>query len=175
MDRLLVRPTSGYHWPVPFLSNAYYNGAVPEFISANWVGVVGILLLYLALRSLGNLVELVRFIGKIPGKGKIVREGGKMGVPIGGSGQFKMVGVPSGTQFPSGTNFSWSTDAGDVALTPSGDSVVASVPAGSTTTSFVLNCTTDFTPPGGSSPISAQLTVPVTIPTPTSGEIVQTA
>jgi hypothetical protein len=147
----------------------------PEFISANWAAAVGVLLLYLLLRSLGNLVEVVRFIGRIPVEGKIIHEGGKMGVPIGGSGQFKMVGVPTGTQFPSGTNFSWQVDAGDVTLTPSGDSVTASVPAGSTTTSFVLTCTTDFTPPGGSSPISASATVPVTVPTPTSGEIVQVA
>jgi hypothetical protein len=103
------------------------------------------------------------------------------GVTAGGNpGTFKMTPLPTGSAFPTGTTFVWTSSDSATALTPSvdGTSVAVAVAAADTAPSFDLTCTSSFTPPGAAAPLAKKVTVPIlqpAVPTPTDMSIDQTA
>lgn len=104
--------------------------------------------------------------------------GGQVSTPAGGQSVFQEIPTPQGSQFPSGTTFTWTVDdTADITLTPSSDGtqVTAACVASPTGTSYNLTCTSSYTPPGAPTPISATINVPiiVTPPTPTGMTINQ--
>jgi uncharacterized protein YejL (UPF0352 family) len=111
-----------------------------------------------------------------------ILQGGNMvtGIQIGGSGTFQESFVPTNAALPAGQALSvvWTADDPLVTLAPSADgtSVVASVPATDTATSF--NLTATGTSAALPSPITGTVNVPILptpAPLPTSLSITQTA
>ena len=91
-------------------------------------------------------------------------EKNKMSTPAGGTSVFQEVPTPQGAIFPSGTKFTWSVDdTADITLTPSADGtqVQAACVASPTGTSYNLTCTSDYTPPGAPTPVSATVNVAI--------------
>jgi hypothetical protein len=112
-----------------------------------------------------------------------ISQGGFMitGVPVGGSGTFVESFVPSNSALPAGAVLSvtWTVDDPLVTLAPSADgtSVVASVAASDTATSFNLTATgTSAALPGPitSGPVNVPI-LPAPPPLPTSLAVNQTA
>jgi hypothetical protein len=102
------------------------------------------------------------------------------GITAGQTGTFQEVPNPSGSVFPLGTTFVWtSDDPGDTALTPSADGthVAVAVAAAPALKEFMLTCTSSFTPTGAKGPLANSVKVPilgvVIPPTPTSLDINQ--
>jgi hypothetical protein len=101
-----------------------------------------------------------------------------LGITLGNTGTFQeVVTAPAGAAFPAGTTFTWTaTGSTLLALTPSSDGtqVAVATTAGDPATSFQLTCTSSFTPPNATAPLSATVTVPLTpaapppVPTPTA-------
>ena len=95
----------------------------------------------------------------------IISTGGSMSTVAGSTSNFQEVPTPAGSQFPSGTTFSWTVDdTADITLAPSTDgtecqATCVATPAG---TSYNLTCTSSYTPPGATTPISATVNVPIT-------------
>jgi hypothetical protein len=88
----------------------------------------------------------------------------RMSTPAGGTSVFQEVPTPAGSIFPSGTTFAWTVDdTADITLTPSSDGtqVSAVCVASPTRTSYNLTCTSNYTPPGAPTPISATVNVPI--------------
>jgi hypothetical protein len=88
-----------------------------------------------------------------------------MSTAAGGTSVFQETPTPTGTTFPAGTTFTWTVDdTADISLTPSTDTtmVTAVCVATPTGTSYNLTCTSSFTPPGASAPVSGTLNVPIT-------------
>ena len=103
------------------------------------------------------------------------------GVPVGGSGTFVESFVPSNAALPAGASIviTWTVDDPNVTLAPSADgtSVVASVAASDTATSFNLTATgTSAALPGPitSGPVNVPI-LPTPPPLPTSLAVNQTA
>lgn len=86
------------------------------------------------------------------------------GIVLGATGTFQMTPLPTGSVFPSGTTFTWTSDDTLTSLTPSADGtgVAVATTTGDTATSFNLTCTSSFTPPGASAPVSKSVNVPLT-------------
>jgi len=136
--------------------------------------------------DLGRLVklfaDLLRFLFKTPSHMAItqivITESGDtmssptpviLGITLGNVGTFQeVVTAPAGAAFPAGTTFTWSSSDPLTTLTPSSDTtqVAVATSATDTATSFVLTCTSSFTPPGASAPLSATATVPLNAATP---------
>lgn len=104
-----------------------------------------------------------------------------LGITLGNTGVFQeVVTAPTGAAFPPNTTFKWTSDDALTTLTPSTDTtqVAIATTTGDTATSFNLTCTSSFTPPGASAPLSATANVPlnpavVTPPTPSAMAINQ--
>lgn len=93
----------------------------------------------------------------------------KMGTPAGGTSIFQEVPTPAGSQFPTGTTFSWTVDdTADITLAPSpdGTQVKATCIDAPTGTSYNLTCTSSYTPPGAPTPISGTINVPIVVTPP---------
>ena len=130
------------------------------------------------LRRLVKLfAELLCFISKTPLQMAITQSGENMssptpvilGITLGNVGTFQeVVTAPAGATFPAGTTFTWSSSDSLTTLTPSTDTtqVAVATSTSDTATSFVLTCTSSFTPPGASAPLSATATVPLNPATP---------
>lgn len=114
-----------------------------------------------------------------PHGGIITILGDHMSTVAGTTSNFQFAYTPSGSVPPAGTTQTWTVDITDVTLTPSADGLTcqAAVPATETATSYNLTCTSSYTPPGATTPISATLNVPITpaVVLPTGGAITQTS
>src|ERR1700685_1217395 len=80
-----------------------------------------------------------------------------MAITIGGSNVFQEVPTPAGSVYPAGTTFAWTVDdTADVSLVPSSDGTQVTTTCVSTPTgtSCNLTCTSSYTPPGATTPIS---------------------
>jgi hypothetical protein len=103
---------------------------------------------------------------------KIVGVGeNNMSTPAGGTSVFQEVPTPAGSVFPTGTTFAWTVDdTADITLTPSSDTTqcTAVCVASPTGTAYNLTCTSSYTPPGATTPISATINVPIVAPPPTT-------
>lgn len=95
----------------------------------------------------------------------------EMSTAAGGTSVFQEVATPPGSVFPTGTTFAWSVDdTADISLTPSTDGTQVSAacvvsPAGS---SYNLTSTSNYTPPGAPTPVSATVNVAITPAPPTT-------
>lgn len=100
------------------------------------------------------------------------REGEEiMSTPAGGTSVFQEVPTPPSSIFPTGTTFQWTVDdTADISLSQSSDGtqVTATCVASPTGTSYNLTCTSSYTPPGATTPISATLNVAITPAPPTT-------
>ena len=91
------------------------------------------------------------------------------GVNVGGSGTFQANPVPDTSVFPAGTVNTWTASDPSITLAPADPTdpseadVVASVPAGSTLTSFDLSVSTQM-PADSTGTVPAALTATVTVP-----------
>lgn len=88
----------------------------------------------------------------------------------GGTSTFQEVPTPLGSAFPTGTTFSWTVDdTADISLAPSADGtqVTATCVASPTGAAYNLTCTSNFTPAGAPTPVSATINVPIIVGTPT--------
>lgn len=112
-----------------------------------------------------------------------ILQGGTMitGVPVGGSGTFQESFVPTNAALPAGASITitWTVDDSNVTLAPSADgtSVVASVAATDTATSFNLTATGNSAALPGpitSGPVNVPI-LPTPPPLPTALAVNQTA
>lgn len=95
---------------------------------------------------------------------------GPMSTPAGGSSVFQELPTPQGAAFPAGTTFQWTVDdTADISLSPSSDGtqVTAACVGTPAATNYNLTCTSNFTPPGAPTPISATINVAIVTQTPT--------
>ena len=102
------------------------------------------------------------------------RIGAIMSTPAGGTSVFQEVPTPTGSQFPTGTTFTWSVDdTADITLapyTPAGGTspdptyIQATCVANPTGTSYNLTCQSSYIPPGATTGISQTINVPIIIP-----------
>ena len=85
------------------------------------------------------------------------------GIVLGATGTFQEVPAPAGSAFPAGTTFTWTSSDSLTTLTPSADTtqVAVATSASDPATSFTLTCTSNFTPPGASAPVSGSTSVPL--------------
>jgi hypothetical protein len=131
------------------------------------------------------LKEIIELLYRLlqPQALKITQKGKHMitGVPVGGSGTFQESFVPSNAALPAGAVLSvtWTVDDPNVTLAPSSDgsSVVASVAASDTATSFNLTATgTSAALPGPitSGPVNVPI-LPAPPPLPTALAVNQTS
>ena len=112
-----------------------------------------------------------------PTGGVIKILGDHMSTVAGTSSNFQFAYTPAGSIPPAGTTQTWTVDVTDITLTPSADGFTcqAAVPASETATAYNLTCTSSYTPPGATTPISFTINVPITpaVVLPTGGVITQ--
>lgn len=103
--------------------------------------------------------------------------GDHMSTVAGTTSNFQFAYTPAGSVAPQGTTQTWTVDVTDVALTPSPDGFTcqAAVPVTETATAYNLTCTSSYTPPGATTPISFTINVPIVpaVVLPTGGTITQ--
>jgi hypothetical protein len=120
---------------------------------------------------------ILRLLQRLPTGMAIDIIGDHMSTVAGTTSNFQQLYTPSGSVAPAGTTQKWSVDVTDITLTPSADGTTcqAAVPATETATSYNLTCTSSYTPPGATGPITDTINVPITpaVPTPTGMTINQ--
>src|SRR5208282_5835252 len=119
------------------------------------------------------ILKAIEGICQRPSGLKIVQVGqeNQMSTAAGGTSVFQEVPTPAGSIFPTGTTFAWTVDdTADITLTPSTDTTqcTAVCVASPTGTAYNLTCTSSYTPPGATTPISATINVPIVPPPPTT-------
>ena len=112
-----------------------------------------------------------------PTGGIIKLLGDHMSTVAGTTSNFQFAYTPAGSVAPQGTTQTWTVDVTDISLTPSADGFTcqAAVPATETATAYNLTCTSSYTPPGATTPISFTINTPITpaVVLPTGGTITQ--